>query len=307
MRPQVGLYQIQIMKKIIYSVTLFSVMLLSGCESLVTNVELPKATPKLVVTSFISPQDSVVAVYLTESTPLFGISKPLEDNTIKNASVFISDGLSTSQLKYNYSTGHYEVPALTFPIRVGKTYSLSITAADGRKTSAMCTVPERVVEVANITLDSTIHISTGSKMWELKAEWTHIPGAAYYRCAASQAITLINSNSDTTYHTQNLFYNSDLTNALEKKANAYNIQRSNISIGNFTESNGRIIGYKTTSISVDIMIINAEYYRYHDSLYKYYNNHGNPFTEPTRLYSNIEGGLGVFAAYTSYKKKFTFD
>jgi hypothetical protein len=37
------------------------------------------------------------------------------------------------------------------------------------------------------------------------------------------------------------------------------------------------------------------YYRYHQSLRN--SNNDNPFAEPAPVYSNITGGLGVFAAY----------
>ena len=30
-------------------------------------------------------------------------------------------------------------------------------------------------------------------------------------------------------------------------------------------------------------------------------NQGSPFTEPLQIYSNINGGLGVFAGYNQYK------
>lgn len=50
---------------------------------------------------------------------------------------------------------------------------------------------------------------------------------------------------------------------------------------------------------VKIYLFNVEksYYQYHKSLDDY-NDSGNPFSEATPVYSNINGGLGVFTSYT---------
>jgi hypothetical protein len=46
-------------------------------------------------------------------------------------------------------------------------------------------------------------------------------------------------------------------------------------------------------------LLNTEksYYQYHKSLHNY-NDSEIPFSEPTLLYTNIEGGLGIFTSYT---------
>jgi hypothetical protein len=44
---------------------------------------------------------------------------------------------------------------------------------------------------------------------------------------------------------------------------------------------------------------NYDYYNFHNSLYT--NQGGDPFSEPTLMYTNVEGGLGVFAAANAVK------
>jgi len=44
-----------------------------------------------------------------------------------------------------------------------------------------------------------------------------------------------------------------------------------------------------------LLNVDVHYYKYHKSLSS--NNEDNPFAEPTLIYTNINGGLGVFAAY----------
>ena len=70
---------------------------------------------------------------------------------------------------------------------------------------------------------------------------------------------------------------------------------------------GELFLYKTDQIgsdqgNSDIVYINlcttdVNYYNYHRSIFNF--EEGNPFTEPTPVYSNISGGVGIFAAYIS--------
>jgi hypothetical protein len=54
--------------------------------------------------------------------------------------------------------------------------------------------------------------------------------------------------------------------------------------------------YDSAFLKVYLLNTCKPYYQYHKSL-ENYNDGENPFAEPTPIYSNIEGGLGVFAAY----------
>jgi hypothetical protein len=49
------------------------------------------------------------------------------------------------------------------------------------------------------------------------------------------------------------------------------------------------------------METDADYYKYHTSLNSY-SGTDEPFTEFSPVYSNVEGGFGVFASYVRYKK-----
>ena len=51
---------------------------------------------------------------------------------------------------------------------------------------------------------------------------------------------------------------------------------------------------KVTEIRVEVMNLDEHYYRFLRSLADYKKD--NKFTEPTPVYTNIEGGLGCFAA-----------
>lgn len=52
-------------------------------------------------------------------------------------------------------------------------------------------------------------------------------------------------------------------------------------------------------ISVNLMTISKSYYMYFKSFIRYTQNHGDPFAEPVMVYSNINGGFGIFAGSIS--------
>ncbi len=52
-----------------------------------------------------------------------------------------------------------------------------------------------------------------------------------------------------------------------------------------------------------ILVTSPEYYHYHESVEKYSEG---VFREPSQIYTNINGGLGVFGAYTAYSQQFDF-
>jgi hypothetical protein len=50
-----------------------------------------------------------------------------------------------------------------------------------------------------------------------------------------------------------------------------------------------------------LAVTDRHYYLYHHSVIKHQEVDGNPFAEPVLIYSNIEGGLGVFSGYNQLK------
>ena len=50
---------------------------------------------------------------------------------------------------------------------------------------------------------------------------------------------------------------------------------------------------------VEVKSISEDFYRYQKSLKEYYQALGNPFSEPAKVYGNINNGYGIFAGYNS--------
>src|SRR5688500_15809261 len=63
------------------------------------NITIPDADPKLVVSAFISPADDSVMITVSKSDPIFD-GGAIQTRYIKDATVTISDGITTRTLVY---------------------------------------------------------------------------------------------------------------------------------------------------------------------------------------------------------------
>ena len=171
--------------------------LFDGCTSLRNEVDpsqLGLAAPKLVVSGFLSPQDTVIAVKVTRSATVVGDSLSLMQtgNDITNATVTIAEGDRTVNLLYNNrpasSTSaqpYYSASARLLPIVVGRTYTLTVVTSNGQKASSSCTIPALVSPKA-ITFDSIDDTQNRVKVrrYFVRAQWQDPPDQAnYYQVA----------------------------------------------------------------------------------------------------------------------------
>ncbi|WP_019988719.1 DUF4249 domain-containing protein [Rudanella lutea] len=198
-----------------------------SCDSLRNEVDpdrINREAGKLVIASFISPQDSVLTVQVNRSVPVLGQSNTILDVT--NASVTISDGARVVALQYaaNYrrqAINLYWTNARNLPILPGKTYTLSVSTPQGEKATAQCTIPVGapvfVVERDSARVESGYSFSNGvrtpiyAKEYSLRVNWADLTGGRnYYRVAAmlSTLQTAPSSSSLVQVTVQNTFFNN---------------------------------------------------------------------------------------------------
>jgi Domain of unknown function (DUF4249) len=153
-----------------YIAFILTALLFSSCETIVDDVDLSQFSEireKLVVNSFISPQDETIFVKVTKSIPINKTKegqyiKGFDDNgdsilvfvtpnTVKDAVVKISGEGKTINFYYNSTTEYYETFAndlVNFKIQNGKTYTLTVTTKDLRA-EATTTIPVEDPEIKN--------------------------------------------------------------------------------------------------------------------------------------------------------------
>jgi hypothetical protein len=267
----------------------------TACEKEVTNIKLPQASSKLVVTSFISPQDTLLRVSVLESVPAIGKNR-LSSGDILNATVSITDGERSVNLLYDTQALAYTADAETLPVIPGKTYFLEVTDAKGRKATASCTVPVNAAPALEIAIDSAKARYGGDYIeYFMLMKWQDTPGEInYYRVFAE--VTITQEGVDNTY-TQPVYFEDYSFNISLYSDNRLDGARFSSPKGFIYKPSYSPQQPVTSTLYAYLLNTDEHYYRYHQSLMNNYNTDGNPFAEPVLIYSNIEGGLGVFAAY----------
>lgn len=268
-----------------------AVALFSSCEK-DAEVDLPETKPKLVVTSYITPQDTVLKVVVTRSRPIFESYDINTASTVANATVMMMSSTGSVQLTYDVATEYYTAPVTALPIIAGNTYSLTVTTPGGESVEASTTVPAYSVQGFSVSMDDSLFID----QW-----YTHLITNFDYRLNDNggeqnmyrffSALVLRDTIvGDTTIRrfTNELFtdYNGD----------GQQLQRSiETNWGFFDPSDPYVlIGYDCWIFNVDI-----HYYNFHNSFDHYTGD--DPFSEPTIIYTNIKNGLGVFASANGTK------
>ncbi|CAG5005424.1 hypothetical protein DYBT9275_03579 [Dyadobacter sp. CECT 9275] len=300
---------------------LLFLVILSGCESLVTevpNAELPSTESKLVVQCFISPQTTRINVTVSESVPLFGESDA-QGNVIDNATVKISDGTREIIIPYDPASLLYTIDKPPFQIVPNGRYTLTVT--DGKRTATgTCTVPQNQALIKSYEIDTVYnHDYPGDTAVKVKMTWGDIPGQAnYYRVRASMYVeytiargtTLENLTRqrvrnrfsfdwDDTIGRNNFQSDVNLDGETFDSPSGY-VSMPTTAVYDFGNGNKFVVrpNWKILSISFFVLNTDEAYYKYHRSL-ELRGNGENPFAEPTIIYNNIAGGLGCFAAYNS--------
>ena len=300
---------------------LLFVLLLSACESLVTDVspdKLPDIESKLVVQSFISPQNNRITVVVTESIPLFGESS-VNMNIIKNASVKISDGTKEVSMTYDSTGSSYSIDRSRMTISAGKTYQLLVS--DGtRSVKSSCTVPIGNVVIKTHDIDTVFSSNSyhPDTAITVKMTWEDIKGATnFYRARAFLELeyTILEGTNPENYkerRVRNRFnvdwdrdaVRNDFQNDVDRDGEIFNspIGRFNLPapfVYSLPDGTLHTLYPRSRIISLTFQVdhTDEDYFKYHRSLQL--RNTDNPFSEPALIYSNITGGLGCYAAYNS--------
>jgi hypothetical protein len=205
--------------------------LFSSCESLRNEVDpdkLNKEAAKLVVSGFISPQDSVLAVQINRSVPVLGITGlgyNSSINDVTDATVTIANGARFVALSFvrNYkglNVNLYQADAKHFPIVEGQTYTLTVETPRGEKATAQCTIP-KAPSIPELRFDSVavrngVRVTNGnrqtlySKDYSVRARWQDAMGEKnYYRISAFfryQPAPPTNTTLAVQTSTQNVFF-----------------------------------------------------------------------------------------------------
>ncbi|MDD2549129.1 MAG: DUF4249 domain-containing protein [Bacteroidales bacterium] len=266
-----------------------------SCIKEVDNLNLPNTKPKLVVQSFISPGDSITATVYA--------SKPINYNvgsnsyysaydTVKNATITLinlSTGSSTT-IPFDADKKKYILPPLDFSIEKGTEYELNVTANTFEPITARTTVPTGEA-TAKLNKIDTVNVEEygGVRIWISGTIDDPATEKNFYKI--SSYITDTDTLETRVVSFFWTFYSDSNQNG----------ETINFNHPMYYHENGttEII---QSYITILFYEIDEHYYKFHKSIETIYGTMDNPFTESSHLYSNIEGGLGVFASFVQVEE-----
>lgn len=264
-----------------------------ACETDITDSVRINTKPELVVTAFISPQDTAFLVRVTQTSPVVGKLITGDAARVQDAAVRISRGSESVLLTYDPNRHIYWAYATLLPVAAGQTYSLQVTAPGHREVTASCTVP--LTEGVAITqVKDTVQqkpIGNGQQQEEhvFSFKWQDAPGREnYYHPVVEWEM----EEPQTHRRHRGLMPGEDNPYYTDDKKDGLVFSSSRT----FSQWPGPQTP-QIRNLRVYLAVTDRTYYLYHQSLRRFRETDGNPFAEPVLIYSNVTGGLGVFAAY----------
>ncbi|TAF94831.1 MAG: DUF4249 domain-containing protein [Cytophagales bacterium] len=258
--------------------------LVASCDS---GVEIERLSLEnlVAVSSLISPQDSVVRVYVYQGKALGGIARP-DKAIINDAKVSISDESTSKDLVFDAKTNSYAISNQELKITASKQYRLQVSTVGGLVLKATCIVPPNPAEVV---IDG---VKDGNDFF-FNLNWPPIEKTAYFT------------------------FNFELTGVVFKPRLG---ATSGPSLSLFLALNNLIDNSSRPSKPIESKVINAfvaekvslktTFFALDKNTFNYLNtkteaNNWNANTsefvpnlrEPQAVFSNIMGGVGIFGAY----------
>ena len=240
------------------------------------------------VSSFISPQDTLLVVY-AHRVRTFGTIADDEAAAVDDALVLIGDENTADTLLFNDETYRYELEPKNLIIEAGQNYTLEIQLSSGNGLSAMCTVP---------TAPDLPQVSgfRDEEDYLFDLQWTNVANHPYFALGVAGRGTY-------ELQTPNGTFTVPITPRLDAGSFVLGQQREM----NTTSGIARF-AYRSTEPVLIVLLRNLD-----SNMYLFYESFRNAdnwasnndegglpnFRAQQSVYSNISSGVGVFGAYNT--------
>ena len=265
---------------------------------------------KIVVSGYLSPQDTMLAIRVTRTQTVVGDSLNLLETGIivPNAKVTLSEGDRSIVLPFYKvnppADSAYSIDARLLPIVAGHTYKLTVETPAGQRLSSTCTIPQAVLP-KSILFDSLTQTQSRATIQRhyVRTRWQDPAGQTnYYQVAGIFRYSSITNFRDEKYSSlsfdddnRGLFSDAGVDGTIMVSGRAYLTSVASATNVSTSFSNQ----YSTASVTVNLMSVEPTYYRFQEAIIRQRRARNNPFAEPVLIPSNIQGGLGCFAGYNN--------
>lgn len=272
--------------------TIICAFMLCGCD---TGVQVEDIPPErlLAISSFVSPQDSLIVVYVYKGQKVGSIIKS-DSARIRDAAVTVSNGSKQVNLLYNDSTKRYEAENLFRNSEPGTILSLEVIAPEQLTAYATAIIPPKPNEVSvkgtRVGKDYLFSV-----IWENPSSykfynvWADVEGEIRSSIGIFPLITSIDIPDNSFY------FPSD------KQASGRNSETGIVNSA-YDATSERVV------LIVTVANVDDTFFKFYKSFREYQTWLANTsdnlpnFKESVPIYSNVRNGTGYFAAYNSSKK-----
>lgn len=271
------------MNKRIHIFLCFLVSVLVACEQ-TSMVDLnPGNTIKLNVAGFVGTGDSVHYFLVSRSSPVFGVYEMVSD-TIKNAKVKLDDGSQQVTLTYDSLNNAYANQDQLFFIRAGKPVNVTVEH-EGMIVSAISTPPTPADATVHFAVDS--FPENGLMSFIIKA-------TVHYKGAKAGYIRVNGFVEDGLFSRVGLVESKGIEVILAQPGETYHFEYK-INGNYFPDTQFGLVA------QLYLLQCSSEYYNYYESLRR--RSIFSQVGDANLVYSNINNGIGIFAAYTVINKQ----
>lgn len=287
------------MKKLRIILTIILVFVLGSC---VKEAKLKISTKKkLVVYCLLNPDDSITKIFVDYNRPVgekITYNMNNGDNMYNNAEIELSDGNQSITVRYNVSEKMYMFRDRDFDIKPGLKYTLKVRdLANGTQVQATTQVPVDLVRNSDFTIDSVLNTGDDHGVsYYISISWDDIVGQRNF-----YAYDFV----DSSYNSGESMFATNFS---------YIVTDEKVVNGRIDAEPQLLLNSLLTPQELKRKIedgrISTRVYNLDKPLYDYLVYAGMSegedeetiFQDPVTVYTNIEGGLGVFGAYRETKR-----
>lgn len=295
--------------------TVIILLLLSACEKTVL-FEVDTQENKLVLNSFVTAQGEAFADVSLSLDPLDEDYPP----AVSDASVqLFKNGVLISDYMYDVTSFRYTPLTPLAPPSAGDVFKITASAPGKETITAETTMPS-AVSISDVYIVDTVLLESGYiyydslgnpifgdsiPYYKIEIEFTDAPGNDNYNLVTNYTdeyggVPTCFTTNDPVYTLGDEFdfgsgdayrtfcdvaYFDDLSFNENKKTLTIYLLLINS------------VFFPEAKYTITLQHLSPEYYKYITSSSLQSNTNGNPFAQPVSVYSNIEGGFGIFAAY----------
>ena len=302
------------MKKSILYAILILLVGITACEK-EFSPDLPTTSDDIVVEGYIESGRNATPPYviMTKSIPFFREFKNYNNLFISGAEVWVSNGKDSVQLEeicwqslpaafkkqaavlFNISLDSlpkdfnfcvYIDRSLRIQGEVGKTYTLNIKTTDGKKLSAVTTIP-RTVKIDSAVFVKPPGINQNDTMTQLRAYANDPQGPDYYRYFSS-------INGSSYIAGRNSVADDAFFDGINTKFNLVKSEPRSSTASFDTYG----LWKRGDTISIKFCSIDKAHFDFWSTL-EFNANNAGPFSSYTRVKHNVKGGMGVWGGYNA--------